>query len=275
MSVDDMVDAIVLSVDQENEKISLGIKQMEPDPWMTIEDKYPIGRSLQGKVRNLTAFGSFVELEEGIDGLVHISDMSWTKRVQHPSEIMKKGDIIKIVILKIDNDNRRISLGYKQLTEDPWPELAKKLAVGTESLGTITKIIDRGVIVDLGDGVEGFVPASQLGAKDITDPAGHFSEGDSLPLEVIEFDQTQHKVVLSVSAYYKKRERSEYEEFLAKHSSHSAGASIADALPSKKPDAAKSEESDSAQDGKTGAVKAESDKVAESPENTPEEDSSL
>lgn len=241
MSVGDQVDAIVLSVDKENEKISLGIKQMEPDPWTTIEEKYPINKVVNGRVRNLTAFGAFVELEEGIDGLVHISDMSWTRRIQHPSEVMKKGDKVDIKVLKIDNENRRISLGYKQLTEDPWPELAKKYSVGAECLGTITKVLDRGVVVDLGDGVEGFVPTNQLTTKDeLTDPTGVFNEGESIPLQVIEFDRGQHKVVLSVIAYYKKREKAELEKFMADHegkvamggsSSGGSGGSMADAMP--------------------------------------------
>jgi small subunit ribosomal protein S1 len=168
-------------------------------------------------VRNLTAFGAFVELEEGIDGLVHISDMSWTRRIQHPSEVMKKGDTVEIKILKIDHDNRRISLGYKQLSEDPWPEIARKYAVGTDCLGTITKVLDRGVVVDLDGDLEGFVPVAQLGHKDLEQPANAFDEGESIPLQVIELDKNQRKVVLSVSAYYKKRERTEFEEFLAKH----------------------------------------------------------
>ena len=217
MSVGDGVDAIVLSVDKDNEKISLGIKQMEPDPWTTIEEKYPINMVVTGRVRNLTAFGAFVELEEGIDGLVHISDMSWTRRIQHPSEVMKKGDKVDVRVLKIDHENRRISLGYKQLTEDPWPELSKKYSVGSECLGTITKVLDRGVVVDLGDGVEGFVPTNQLSTKDISDPTGAFNEGESIPLQVIEFDRGQHKVVLSVIAYYKKRERDEMDKFMAQH----------------------------------------------------------
>jgi len=230
MTVGDQVDAVVLSVDKDNEKISLGIKQMEPDPWLTIEGKYPNGKVISGKVRNLTAFGAFVELEEGIDGLVHISDMSWTRRIQHPSEVIKKGDTVEVKVIKIDHDNRRISLGYKQLTEDPWPELAKKLAVGTECLGDIVKVLDRGVVVDLGDNVEGFVPTSQLGAKDLSDPTGVFKEGEQLPLQVIEFDQNQHKVVLSVIAYYKKRERDEFDTYLAAHTTEAVSA-MADAMP--------------------------------------------
>ncbi len=229
MNVNDEVDAVVLSVDKDNEKISLGIKQMEPDPWLTIEGKYPISKVLTGKVRNLTAFGAFVELEEGIDGLVHISDMSWTRRIQHPSEVMKKGDVVQVKVIRIDHDNRRISLGYKQLSDDPWPALSEKLANGAECLGTITKVFDRGVIVDLGDDVEGFVPTSQLAGRDLTDPTGVFKEGEQIPLAVIEFDQNQHKVVLSVVAYYKKREREEFDEYLAQHDP--AANPIADAMP--------------------------------------------
>ncbi len=229
MNVNDEVDAVVLSVDKDNEKISLGIKQMEPDPWLTIEGKYPIGKVLTGKVRNLTAFGAFVELEEGIDGLVHISDMSWTKRIQHPSEVMKKGDVVQVKVIRIDHENRRISLGFKQLTEDPWPVLADQFKVGAECLGTINKVFDRGVVVDLGSDVEGFVPTSQLAGRDLADPTGVFKEGEQIPLQVIEFDQHQHKVVLSVLAYYKKREREEFEGYLAQH--QPVATAMGDAMP--------------------------------------------
>ncbi len=230
MNANDEVEAIVLSVDKENEKISLGIKQMEPDPWATIEEKYPIGKIVHGKVRNLTAFGAFVELEEGIDGLVHISDMSWTKRIQHPSEVMKKSDSVDVKIIRVDHENRRISLGYKQLADDPWPQISKKYAVGSECLGSITKVLDRGVVVDLDGTVEGFVPTSQLGAKDISDPSGVFKEGEQIPLQVVEFDRNQHKIVLSVVAYYKKRERAEYDEYLAQHPTTTTK-SVAEAMP--------------------------------------------
>lgn len=217
MNVGDKIDAVVLSVDKENEKISLGIKQMEPDPWHTIEKKYPAGKIVSGKVRNLTAFGAFVELEEGIDGLIHISDMSWTKRIQHPSELMKKGDKIEVKILRIDHENRRISLGFKQLKEDPWPEISKKYSMGAECLGTISRVLDRGVTVDLDGDVEGFVPTAQLGKPDLVNPGDVFSEGEQIPLKVIEFDRASHKIVLSVSAYYKDREDAEYQQYLTKH----------------------------------------------------------
>lgn len=230
MNVNDAVEAVVLSVDKENEKISLGIKQMEPDPWETIDHKYPVGKVISGKVRNLTAFGAFVELEEGIDGLVHISDMSWTRRIQHPSEVVKKGDKVDVKVIRIDHENRRISLGLKQLTEDPWGDIAKKYLVGAECLGTVTKVMDRGVVVDLDNLVEGFVPTAQLGSKELTDPTGVFKEGEQIPLQVIEFDRHQHKIVLSVTAYYKKRERAELDEFLTKHPP-GIGKAIAEAMP--------------------------------------------
>ncbi|MFH1700397.1 MAG: 30S ribosomal protein S1 [Candidatus Zixiibacteriota bacterium] len=228
MSMGDSVEAVVLSVDKENEKISLGIKQMEPDPWLTIHEKYPIGDVVKGRVRNLTAFGAFVEIEEGVDGLVHISDMSWTKRIQHPSEIMKKGDIIEVRILKIDTDNRRVSLGIKQLLEDPWPEYAKKYAIGNEVLGTIMRSMDRGLVVELDGEVEGFVPSNQL-AKDGDDKtAENFTEGLHIPIKVIEFDRGARKIVLSIREYFEKRDRDEYEKFISETTTTSV--SLGDSL---------------------------------------------
>ncbi|UCD65220.1 MAG: 30S ribosomal protein S1 [Candidatus Zixiibacteriota bacterium] len=268
MNVNDSVEAVVLSVDKENEKISLGIKQMEPDPWQTIDQKYPIGKVIAGKVRNLTAFGAFVELEEGIDGLVHISDMSWTRRIQHPSELLKKGDRVEVKVVKIDHENRRISLGIKQLTEDPWNDIAKKYAVGTDCLGTITKVLDRGVVVDLDNRVEGFVPAAQLGSKELSDPTGVFSEGEQIPLQVIEFDRHLHKIVLSVAAYYKKRERAELEEFLTRHP---AGTSkpIADAMPEELKK--QSAESETAGEPASPESSGDSEEVASADESSPQE----
>ena len=217
MAIGDMVEAKVLSVDKENEKISLGIKQLEPDPWENIEQKYKARSRVTGRVRNLTAFGAFIELEEGIDGLVHISDLSWTKRIQHPSEVMKKGEKVEVVVLNVDRENRRISLGYKQLKTDPWPELSQKYAVDKEIVGKISRLLDRGVIVDLGEEVEGFVPTLHLGKPEIAKPADAFNEEDELPLKVIEFDHPGKKIVLSVEAYYRGREKTELEAFLVKH----------------------------------------------------------
>lgn len=232
MSVGDTVEAVVLSVDKENEKISLGIKQMEPDPWTMVHVKYPVNSVVRGKVRNLTAFGAFVEIEEGIDGLVHISDMSWTKRVQHPSEILKKGETIEVKVLRIDSENRRVSLGLKQLKDDPWPEYAKKYSLGNEVLGTVLRGMDRGLVVELDGEVEGFVPANQLGREGMERPAESFGDGVQIPLKVIEFDRNARKIVLSLSAYFEKRDREEFETFLAKHPTHTVSmAAAAENLP--------------------------------------------
>jgi small subunit ribosomal protein S1 len=217
LAVGDIVEAVVLTVDKENEKISLGLKQLEPDPWLTIDLKYPINTTVKGKVRNLTTFGAFIEIEDGIDGLIHISDMSWTKRIQHPSEIMKKNDNIEVRVLSIDKENRRISLGLKQVVDDPWPELELRYAMNTETLGTITRLLDRGVIVELDGNVEGFVPTHMLGKHDISKPAEAFSEGDQIPLRVVEFDSKNRKILLSVEAYYAHREKDELAKFVADH----------------------------------------------------------
>ncbi|MCP4632228.1 MAG: 30S ribosomal protein S1 [candidate division Zixibacteria bacterium] len=217
VQIGDEIEAVVLSVDKANEKISLGIKQLNADPWETLEHKYPPGTHVTGKVRNLTTFGAFVEIEEGIDGLVHISDMSWTKRIQHPSEVMKKGETIDVVVLNIDKENRRVSLGRKQMEGDPWPALAIKYSPGIETSGKISRLLDRGVIIELEDEVEGFVPSNQLAKPDISKPAEAFTVDEELMLKVTEFDQHTRKIILSVDAYYRDREKSEMEEYLAKH----------------------------------------------------------
>jgi small subunit ribosomal protein S1 len=201
LNVGDGVDALVLKIDPENEKISLGLKQTEPDPWETLAEKYPPGTVLQGKVRNLTNFGAFVEIEEGIDGLVHISDMSWTKRVRHPSEVVKKGDVVTVKVLEVNKDNRRISLGIKQTMDDPWDDLAQEYTVGTTLDGIIERLLDRGVVVELRAGVEGFVPVSHLLPDDIKKPAEYFGVGDRIPLKVIKMDPANRRIVLSVRAY--------------------------------------------------------------------------
>ncbi|MGQ0722758.1 MAG: 30S ribosomal protein S1 [Candidatus Eiseniibacteriota bacterium] len=198
LTIGDVIDAVVLKVDEENEKISLGLKQVEPDPWLTLDDKYPVGSKFSGKVRNLTNFGAFVELEEGIDGLVHISDMSWTKRIRHPSEVVKKGDDVEVIVLNIDKEARRISLGLKQVHDDPWLELSERYQPGVSANGRISRVLDRGVVVDLADDLEGFVPISHLGWDNIGSPADLFREGDEVPLKVISLDQQQRRIVLSL-----------------------------------------------------------------------------
>jgi len=201
LSVGQVIETMVLKVDKDNQKISLGLKQTEPDPWSTIGRKYPIGTLIHGVVRNLTNFGAFVEIEEGIDGLLHISDMSWAKRVRHPSEVVKKGDEVDVIVLDISEDKKRISLGMKQLTENPWEQLAVEFAVDTETEGTITRILDRGAVVDLRSDVEGFVPVAQMGFEDVVHPAEFYDVEEKLPLRVIKIDPKNKRIVLSVNAW--------------------------------------------------------------------------
>ncbi len=217
VAIGDVVEVMVLKVDKEGEKISLGLKQIQPDPWLTLEERHPLNSKVVGKVRNLTNFGAFVEIEEGIDGLVHISDLSWTRRIHHPSEVLKKGDKVEVVILNIDKQNRRVSLGYKQLIEDPWEHLATIYPLGGTVEGKILRLLERGVIVELPEDVEGFVPLTQLGRTDIHKPAEAFSVGEKIPLKVIEFDLENRKIILSAKAYFEDREKAELDEYLAKH----------------------------------------------------------
>lgn len=203
LSIGEMVEAMILKVDKEHQKISLGLKQTEPDPWSLIERKYPVGTRLRGTVRNLTNFGAFVEIEEGIDGLLHISDMSWAKRVRHPGEMLNKSDEIDVIVLEISQEKKRISLGMKQLSDNPWEALAEEFAVDTEVEGTVTRLLDRGVVVDLRKDVEGFVPVGQLGKPDLGHPEDCFAVGDKLPLKVIKVDPKNKRIVLSAAAYLK------------------------------------------------------------------------
>src|SRR3989454_1996635 len=201
VSIGETIEAVVLKVDPQEEKISLGMKQTEQDPWMMLPLKYPIGTRISGKVRNLTSFGAFVEIEPGIDGLIHISDMSWTKRIQHPSEVVKKGDAVDVVILNIDAENKRISLGLKQAEEDPWLKIGETYPIGMELRGRAVRLMDKGVVVDLGNDIEGFVPMSQLGVPNIENPGDAVKEGQPLDLKVLEVDPIHHRIVLAVVGY--------------------------------------------------------------------------
>src|SRR5213082_2126685 len=203
VSIGETIEAVVLKVDPNEEKISLGMKQTEQDPWMALPLKYPVGMRIKGKVRNLTSFGAFVEIEPGIDGLIHISDMSWTKRVQHPSEVVKKGDEVDVLILNIDAENKRISLGLKQAQEDPWLKIGETYPVGTELRGRVLRLMDKGVVVDLGHDIEGFVPMSQLGIPDLQNPADAVKEGQAAELKVLEVDPIHHRIVLAATGWPK------------------------------------------------------------------------
>ncbi|MEO8451142.1 MAG: 30S ribosomal protein S1 [Gemmatimonadota bacterium] len=201
VSIGETIEAVVLKVDESEEKISLGMKQTEQDPWMILPQKYPVGTRISGKVRNLTSFGAFVELEPGIDGLIHISDMSWTKRVQHPSEVVKKGDGVDVVVLNIDAENKRISLGLKQAEEDPWLKIGESYPVGTPIKGRIVRMMDKGVVVDLGNDLEGFAPMSQLGHDNVVNPGDVVQENQVADVEVLEVDPIHHRIVVAVRGY--------------------------------------------------------------------------
>ena len=202
LAVGEWVEAKILSIDKEGKKISLGLKQLEPDPWETLEEKYPIGSKHEGKVRNLTNFGAFIELEEGIDGLIHISDLSWTKKIRHPGEVLKKSDAIEVVVLNVDRAHRRISLGYKQTQENPWDVFEDKYKPGVIIKGNVVRLIEKGIIAELPDSVDGFVPMSHLTKPKITKPSDGYKVGDELELCVIEFDKEAKKIVLSENIEY-------------------------------------------------------------------------
>lgn len=195
LKVGDEVDAVILTLDRQERKMSLGIKQLKDDPWKNIEEKFPVGSKHTGKVRNFTNFGVFVELEEGVDGLVHISDLSWTKKVKHPSEFTQLGAEMDVVVLEIDKDSRRLSLGHKQLEENPWDVFEQKYSVGSVHKGTITQLMDKGAVVSLEDGVEGFVTPKHLQKED----GSKAQEGETLDFKVIEFNKDSKRVILSHS----------------------------------------------------------------------------
>ena len=205
MKVGDEVEAVILTLDREERKMSLGIKQLKEDPWETIEVKYPIGSKHTAKVRNFTNFGVFVELEEGVDGLIHISDLSWTKKVKHPSEFTKVGEMIDVVVLDIDKENRRLSLGHKQLEENPWDVFEDKYTVGSIHTGKITELLEKGAVVQLDENVEGFATPKHLQKEDGTQAQA----GEELPFKVIEFNKDSKRIILSHSRTFEDVQREE------------------------------------------------------------------
>ncbi len=207
VSIGDEIEAVVLKVDPNEEKISLGMKQIEEDPWLALPVKFPTGTRLTGTVRNLTSFGAFVEIEPGIDGLVHVSDMSWTRRVEHPSEVVQKGEDLEVMVLDVDAENKRISLGIKQLQDDPWPKISERFTPGVECEGEVARVQDKGVVVDLGDEIEGFVPVSHSTVRDADLLEEYFHPGDALDLKVLESDAANHRIVLEVTTAPERRPR--------------------------------------------------------------------
>jgi small subunit ribosomal protein S1 len=198
VSVGEMVDAVVLDIKPDNRRISLGMKQVVPNPWDVINEKYPIGTTIEGKIKNITDFGLFVGIDEGIDGLIHISDISWTKRIKHPNEIYKKGDLVQAIVLDIDKENERFSLGIKQLQDDPWQTVAERYEVGKQITGTVTNVTDFGVFVELEEGIEGLVHVSEISKEKIKTPVGMYNVGDVITARVMNINSDDRRIGLSI-----------------------------------------------------------------------------
>src|SRR2546426_4218730 len=209
VNIGDTIEAVVLSVDKDKKRISLGLKPIEPNPWTTVDERYPVGSEVEGKVRSLTDFGAFIALEEGIDGLIHISDMSWTQRVKHPSEILKKGQKVRAVVLNVDKDNERLSLGLKQMELDPWTQVQTKYHVGQDMLVKVVKVTNFGAFAELEDGVEGLIHLSELSREKVADPEDVVSVGQELEAKIIKIDIETRKIGLSVRAFMEENERQE------------------------------------------------------------------
>jgi small subunit ribosomal protein S1 len=219
VAVGDSVEAVVLDVDERDRKISLGMKQIEPNPWSVIEERYPVNTRVTGTVRNITNFGVFVGLEEGIDGLVHVSDISWTEQIKHPSEKFNKGDKVEAVVLKIDKENEKFSLGIKQLQPNPWDAILRKYPVGSEITGTVSSLADFGAFVRLEEGIEGLIYNSELAAERVDNPSEVVKEGQSVTALVTRVDPLEQKISLSIKALTDREQRDALKKLAAQQAS--------------------------------------------------------
>ena len=214
LSVGNEIEAVVLSINPESKRISLGMKQLESNPWDVIAQKYPVGTTIAGKIKNITDFGIFIGIDEGIDGLVHISDISWTKRVKHPSEIFRKNQEVQAIVLNIDKENERFSLGIKQLESDPWESIPQRYPMGSIVSGPITNVTDFGLFVELEEGIEGLVHVSEISKEKIKSPVGQFKQGDRITAKVINISPKDRKIGLSVKKVEEQDERTNYDEYI-------------------------------------------------------------
>lgn len=215
LSVGDEVEAVVLSINPENKRISLGMKQLEPNPWDVIAQKYPVGTTIAGKIKNITDFGVFIGIDEGIDGLVHISDISWTKRVKHPSEIFKKNQEVEAIVLNIDKDNERFSLGIKQLEPDPWESIPQRYPANSVITGPITNVTDFGLFVEIEEGIEGLVHVSEISKEKIKSPVGQYKTGDEITAKVINISPKERKIGLSIKKVEEQEEKTSYNDYMS------------------------------------------------------------
>jgi small subunit ribosomal protein S1 len=200
LKIGEEVDTVVLGINKEEQKISLGMRQLEPNPWDMVRHNYPVGAHVRGKVRNITTYGAFIELEEGIDGMIHVSDMSWTRKINHPSEVLQKGDEIDATVLDVNTQQQRISLGMKQLTTDPWSDIDQHFRIGDVVKGTVTKLTSFGAFVELKDHIDGLVHISQISEERIEKVKDVLKPGDEVSARVIKIDRDERRIGLSIKA---------------------------------------------------------------------------
>jgi small subunit ribosomal protein S1 len=226
--IGEIVEVMVLDCDPVKRRISLGIKQIEPNPWTLIENKYPIGSKVVGKVKTITDFGIFIGFEEGVDGLVHVSEMSWTKKIKHPGELYKKGQEVEAVVLNIDKKNERFSLGIKQLTPDPWKEVTRRYRKGDVVVGKITNMTDFGAFVELEEGIEGLVHVSEISREKVERPSDVLKTGDKISALILHIDPNERRIGLSLKALKERVEKGEIEKYISNQgsASNSLGALI-------------------------------------------------
>jgi len=244
VSMGDEVEVVVLNIDADAKRISLGMKQLQQNPWDLVSENYPAGSIIEGKIKNITDFGIFIGIEEGIDGLIHVSDLSWTERIKHPSEKYSKGETIQAVVLKIDRENERFSLGVKQLEPDPWQEAITKYPIGSLVTGKITNVTDFGVFVEVEEGIEGLVHVSEVSEEKINSPVGMYKIGDNLETRVINVSAKDRKIGLSIKAL-SVTEESVVEEYQKKQSSPST---LGDLLNAAKQEGTTADNSDAAEE---------------------------
>jgi small subunit ribosomal protein S1 len=232
LNIGDEVESLVLAVDADNRRISLGLKQVEPNPWDIIGEKFPVGTIIEGQVKNITDFGIFVGVDEGIDGLVHISDISWIKRIKHPSEVYKKGDTVKAVVLNIDRENERFSLGVKQLAADPWETIPQRYRPGTIVKGQVTSVTDFGIFLEIEEGIEGLIHVSEISKEKVDSPKNFAKVGDDLEAVVLNVDMDDRKIGLSIKKISDQKEKAEVDAYLGsqKEATSSLGALLQGAM---------------------------------------------
>ena len=283
VSVGETVEAVVLNISAENRRISLGMKQVVPNPWDVIAEKYPVGTTIEGKIKNITDFGLFIGIDEGIDGLVHISDISWTKRIRHPSELYKKSDEIQAVVLNIDKENERFSLGIKQLQRDPWEAVPERYSVGSKITGTVTNVTDFGVFVELEEGIEGLVHVSEVTREKLKTPLGRLQVGEIVSAKVLNVNPKERRIGLSIKQIEVDEEHDLVSDYLTNYSgpASSLGEVLKENLKEKAPDESVSEapeiraEEPEATEAETEKEESQGEEDASAPEAEGDNDEAL